>query len=160
MAFLHIRSAAQRKNMRGNEGGFTLLFAAFTSSLLLAISLSILNISLKESQLTGIARESQFAFYAADAGVECALYWDDPLRDAFNIDAATSIITCAGSVFSVGDSTGVSEFLMTFSGVPYCVNVTVTRTAVPYATKIESRGSNTCDINSTRRVERAIIVTY
>lgn len=150
----------RERSTRLSTGGFTLLFAVFTASLLLAISLSILNISLKESQLTGIARESQFAFYAADAGIECALYWDDPTRDAFNIDTATANIQCAGSTFTVGNSTGMSNFQMTFSGVPYCVNVMFTRTDSPYTSKIESRGSNTCDASSPRRVERAIIVTY
>ena len=141
-----------------NDQGFTLLFAALTASLLLAISLAIISISIRESQLSGVAKESQFAFYAADAGVECALYWDFA-HDAFNLDPATQDIQCVGQIRTVGASSGISTFQLTFPGVPYCVSVTVERRPGP-ATTIRSRGSNMCDIASTRRVERAIVVTY
>ena len=138
--------------------GFTLLFAALTASLILAVSLSILSISLRESQLSGVARDSQFAFYAADAGVECVLYWD-LVHDAFNIDPATRVIECVGQINAVGGATGRSNFTLNFPGQSYCVNVEVVRTPGP-ATTIRSRGTNTCDVTNPRRVERAIIVNY
>lgn len=56
--------------------GFTLFYAVLTSSLLLAIGLAIFNITFKELVLSSGARESSNAFYAADTGLECALYWD------------------------------------------------------------------------------------
>ena len=62
--------------MTRRQKGFTLLFAVLVSSLILALGLSIANITLKEVALSGTGRESQFAFYAADTGTECALYWD------------------------------------------------------------------------------------
>ena len=30
----------------------------------------------KELKLSGLGRESQIAFYAADAGIECFFYWE------------------------------------------------------------------------------------
>ncbi|MEK7614237.1 MAG: hypothetical protein AAB428_01030 [Patescibacteria group bacterium] len=56
--------------------GFVALFAILVSSIVLVISFGILNIAIKEVILSSSGRESQFGFYAADAGMECALYWD------------------------------------------------------------------------------------
>lgn len=56
--------------------GFTLFYAVLMSSLLLALGLAIFNITYKELILSAGARESAVAFYAADAGLECALFWD------------------------------------------------------------------------------------
>ncbi|MBI5470056.1 hypothetical protein HY968_01915 [Candidatus Kaiserbacteria bacterium] len=56
--------------------GFTLLLAALVSSIVLALGASIFEIASREVTLSSIGRDSQFAFYAADQGAECALYWD------------------------------------------------------------------------------------
>lgn len=56
--------------------GFTLFYAVLVSSLLLALGLAIFNITYKELILSAGARESATAFYAADAALECALFWD------------------------------------------------------------------------------------
>ena len=58
------------------SGGFVLSFAVLVAGILLSIGLAIFTITLKELILSGSGRESQFAFYAADTGGECALYWD------------------------------------------------------------------------------------
>ncbi len=36
----------------------------------------MLNLSLKEFALSSLVRDSEYAFYAADSGTECAFYWD------------------------------------------------------------------------------------
>lgn len=59
------------------QRGYTLLFAVLVSSVVLSIGISILNISKKEFLLASSARESTTAFYAADSGLECAMYWND-----------------------------------------------------------------------------------
>jgi predicted butyrate kinase (DUF1464 family) len=43
--------------------------------------------------LSTFGRDSQYAFYAADAGAECALYLD--FRDAFAVDTFTHQPTCS-----------------------------------------------------------------
>ena len=53
-----------------------MVFALLFTSILLIISSSVYNLFLKEILFSGAARESQFAFYAADSGAECALYYD------------------------------------------------------------------------------------
>jgi len=59
-----------------DQKGFTLLFAILVSILVLAVGASIISIAIKQVILSGAGRESQYAFYAANTGVECALYWD------------------------------------------------------------------------------------
>jgi len=65
-----------RRSRRVAETGFTLLLASIAASIALSLGASIFSISQKEIKLSSIGRNSQFAFYAADAAAECALYWD------------------------------------------------------------------------------------
>src|SRR4051812_35299769 len=72
--------------------GYTLLFSVLVSSLVLAIGISILNVSKKEFLIATATRDSSSALYAADAGIECALYSDSGtdsngnVRDTFNTE--------------------------------------------------------------------------
>ena len=59
-----------------HKKGFVLAFSLLLSSIVLALAFGIFNILLKQIVLTSSAKDSQIAFYAADAGAECALYWD------------------------------------------------------------------------------------
>lgn len=59
----------------GDEKGFVLLFAVVLVSIILSISLGVSNITLKELNFSTSARATNDAFYAADTGVECALYY-------------------------------------------------------------------------------------
>ena len=56
--------------------GFTIFFAMLVGSLSLAVGLAIYDLAVREIDLSAAANQSQYAIYAADAGVECALYWD------------------------------------------------------------------------------------
>jgi hypothetical protein len=59
-----------------NTRGFTLFFALLVASLALSIGLAIYDITVRELDLSATVTQSQYAIYAADTGVECALYWD------------------------------------------------------------------------------------
>ncbi len=56
--------------------GFALLITILLVTVLLGISSSLLNVVLKQYQLSGISNASETAFQAANAGLECALYHD------------------------------------------------------------------------------------
>jgi hypothetical protein len=167
-----------------SKKGFTVLFAVLISGLLLAVGLGILNIALKESILSSLLRESQFAVYAADSGIDCVLYHDFN-SSAFSPEpAGASLISCAGGnvvrpytedVASVGGEAlgDPSKFMISFGGgLPYCTIVEVIKYdagSVPafgvscpegICTLVISRGYNTCDLNNPRRVERAFRVLY
>jgi len=57
--------------------GIALFVAVLTAGIALAIGAGVMNITLKELKLSLLGRESTEAFFAADTGFECALYWDD-----------------------------------------------------------------------------------
>jgi hypothetical protein len=71
----YLNMFAKRKN-GFTRRGFTLFIALIVSSLLLAVGLSLSTIILKQLIFSNSGKESQLAFYAADSGAECALYWD------------------------------------------------------------------------------------
>lgn len=149
------------------KAGFTVLFAVLMSSLLLAIGISIFNIVRKEQILSSAGRESQFAFYAADSGVECALFWD--LDDNAFATSSSKFIECNrdtltdprndGNRFRVGGA-DTSSFTIRFYPANSCATVTVTKGPASGDTVIVSEGYNTCDENDERRVERTLRVSY
>lgn len=59
-----------------NKKGISLLIAIVTTSILLVVSFVVANVALKQLVLAHLSQESQYAFYNADGGTECALYWD------------------------------------------------------------------------------------
>ena len=77
-----------------------MLLAIFISSLALALSLGIFTIIFGELGISGTSKESLEAFYAADSGIECALFWDIK-QQAFSTSTSNNI-SCAGNSFSVG----------------------------------------------------------
>ncbi|MEK7589834.1 MAG: hypothetical protein AAB475_01100 [Patescibacteria group bacterium] len=144
--------------------GFAMLYAVLVSSILLSIGLAIFNLTVKELLLSSLGRDSQFAFYAADTGAECALYWDFQ-GDAFASSTPAANINCANedrvvTSINLGGGAYRRTFEMDFSPEPYCTIVSVTKYDSPRRTIVEARGYNTCNIANPRRVERAIRATY
>src|SRR3990167_3135616 len=66
---------ALKKTQRA-EAGFTLLIAVIFMSVMLAFGLALGSLSYKQQVLASDAIQSQYAFYVADAALECALYAD------------------------------------------------------------------------------------
>lgn len=58
------------------QRGFTLLLAALIASIVLSLAVAIFSIAQKQIALASLAQQSEYAYYAADTGAECALYWD------------------------------------------------------------------------------------
>jgi Tfp pilus assembly protein PilX len=148
------------------EQGFTLFIAIIVTSTLLLVSMGMVSIAVRESFITSSNRESQYAFYVADTGIECALYWDVKNPSGYSAFATTtsSTINCNKDAsnplnqFVVGGS-AVSTFTMTFLPEKHCATVVVTKQANGQ-TLIESHGFSSCGVSNSRRVERAVKVTY
>jgi len=136
--------------------GFTLLLAVLITSIILGMSVGISVFIIRELLISSIGRESQKAFFAADSGVECALYWD--LKQKAFVLSSTRAISCAGASPIVGGPSGISEFDLTFDNGA-CVHVKVNKT-IPSSTIIDSAGHNTCNLNDPNRVERTLRVSY
>ena len=166
-----------------NKNGFTLLFASMVAGLLLAVGAAIISITIKQVALSAAGRESQFAFYNADTGTECALYL---YRNSKHND------TCPAGIFpEVGDSSNDSSCASSFrSNPPSCLEtkINVSPTGFDYnhgiynfsvnnnnvcfditidkqdnlnhTTKIISKGYSNCTPGSTNVFERAIEVDF
>lgn len=65
-----------RNRNRKPEAGFTLLIAAIFMSVMLTFGLALGSLGYKQQVLASLAIESQYAFYAANGALECALYAD------------------------------------------------------------------------------------
>ena len=150
--------------------GFTLLFAALTGSLLLAVGIAIFNITIKEVLLASTVRESGVAIYTADTGTECALYWDYKYGgsgSAFATSSASvhpSSISCNGQTIVLTvvatAQAATTTFTLLMPPQPYCAVVSVAKSGTPSNTSIISRGYNNCTPGDPRRTERAFQVNY
>lgn len=161
--------------------GFTTLFAVLVASLLLAVGLTIFDITYKEVVFSTVSRNSAYAIYAADAGAECGLYWDHSYQGSNASAFATSTTSSyqSSGIFCSGDGNGNAQDVTQNSGWlvtqapaaatttfqvnlgPYCAIVTVAKRGNPAATSIVSRGYNTaCNSVSPSRIERAIEIDF
>ncbi len=67
------------------QGGYIILFTVLIVTLILAMSLGIANVTVREQNLTRSSRESHYALFAADTGGECVLYhYNKPT--SYNLD--------------------------------------------------------------------------
>lgn len=114
---LNLKSCNSRLRVASYElrasRGFTMLFALVVSSLLILIGISIINIMMKESIISSSSRDTQKAFYAANAGLDCFYYHDLNLSN-FEPNASGVIartITCNSTLGSVNfsESRGIDD---------------------------------------------------
>ncbi len=148
-----------------NNQGFVLLYTVLIASIILAIALGIANISYQEVVLSSSAKDGNIAFFAADTGAECALYWDLNKRIFENSNNAS--ISCASSNISAAVG---AQFNLDLNNGANCAKVTIFKDspAGTGQTQIESLGYNaSCaslnpasGVVNPRLVERAIRVTY
>lgn len=89
--------------------GVTLYISVAIMSVLLLVSFAVANIAVKSTIFTSLGRESQVALFAADAGAECAMYWDIT-ENSFATSSDGGSIDCFGSGMDSGTSmyTGLS----------------------------------------------------
>ncbi len=171
-------------NSRRNQAGYTLLFAVLTASLVLGVAAFILSVSRAQFILASAARESTYAIYAADSGIECAA-----AAASISTSSPSGSVTCAGQSavlvtfpnLMVASSATLYNF---YTSAPIYLNLGESRCAEitfvkgfsganatgDLVTQIESRGYNFClfsngvatgpDTANPKIVERAIRLTY
>ncbi len=149
-----------KKNI--HQKGFVILFTILISVIVLMIGLGIFSIATRETVLSGTAREAQFAFYAADAGVECALYAET--LDVFNNQGNGGEFPCgAVSVKATGPATFTFDVLLDVTNKT-CAHVTVIDGG--NSRRVISQGYNICDAlgkpikTNPLLVERDLDTTY
>jgi hypothetical protein len=165
------------KKIISKNKGFTLLVAVVVTSFLLIVSFVLANIALKQLLISSANKESQYAFYNADSGTECALYWD--LKNGYDSFSTSTphTIHCGGETISTGSQNDIPNSVPVSliggggDGVPSifrvsfpkgCAVVTVEKEYVDenLITTIDSRGYNDCVTTSLRRYERGVSLTY
>ena len=158
--------------------GFVILFAVLISAIVLLVGYGIFSISFKETVISSTVREANMAFYAADAGLECALMNDrKPSPNNFLSLPNGSTIRCIEGLNTTITKTN-QEIRFNFPVGDGCVLIYVDKehtTAPPSGTTlIEARGYSACqsiaqvgttgintpDITDPTLVERAIRARY
>lgn len=129
--------------------GFTLLIAIIFMSVMLSFGLALGALAYKQAVLASSAVQSQYAFYAADAGLECALYADqkgDVFAYPADPETPAPLMTCdatepiSASVIShTADQRVVSSRLSLDSG-KRCADVTVYKPSSAGTTYVFSVG--------------------
>lgn len=133
---------------KSRKRGFVLLFAIVLSSIVLSIAIGVANIAYKEIRFGTSVKDTNDAFFAADTGVECALFYDKPAQNKFPIAGPATSITCATvsitPTFSEIGTTG--NYVFTLTGIgglsKSCAKVTINKTSSPSTTRVISKGYN------------------
>ncbi len=91
------------KKIKKNSG-FAMLVAIIITGILLLISFVVADIAFEQIVITQMNQQSQYAFYNADSGTECAMYWDLKNGHSGSFDPATTTgtILCNGQTITTG----------------------------------------------------------
>lgn len=167
------KGLAQYRRQKPSGSGFVILFAVVISSIILSITLGVANVTLKEIKFGTSAKETNYSFFAADTGIECALFNDKP-PTAFPLPGPSTGVACASSLPTfVGDSnSGTYTFYVVGLGTTStnCAKVTVlkTKSGTDVLTTAIAKGYNVdgsyddCNLSTLNasRIEREIEVNY
>lgn len=171
----------QHQHTPTTSRGYALLLAILIANIILAMSLGVFSIALKEVMLATYLKDSQSAFGAADHLLECALYWDRSFPQngmPYTIFATSTGYVTPGAINSAvcdgiqlnlaaappaGNNwfvtktavDGRTTFSMKFLDGT-CADVTVLHNAA--GVLVTSNGYNNCNANNPRRTQRTIEV--
>jgi Tfp pilus assembly protein PilX len=137
------------------QSGFALLLTLVVVAVLISIGLSVLDLSIKQIRLSGTAKDSEVAFHAANAGLECATYWRsesaDDMENGNDISPScfetSADDIAADSVALLGGSDGsayVYEYEFSWGSPNRCSRIT----AVVISADIDGDGATTTNIES------------
>ncbi len=87
------------------QNGFALLMALVVVSVVVSIGLSVLDLSLKQLRLSTNSKDSETAFHATNAGLECARYWRTVESDDMEIGNNISPSCFGISLGTIGATT-------------------------------------------------------
>ncbi len=176
---LRKRTTINKRVLINNEQGYILLLSVLVSSIILAISLGVYALSIKELVLASFLKDSARAFGAADRAMECTLYWDRSYPQngmPYSIFATSTdyvvptninLATCEGVQLNtmwtiplglLTPTTGTTQLVFTYTENNTCAEVNILKEGGTRTT-IVSNGYSSCDVNNPRRTQRTIQVT-
>lgn len=146
--------------------GFAMLFTVLIVTLILSIAIGISNLTLRQTILSSLAKDSQLAFAAADAAVECGLYYDITLAafpSPMDSGTAPTTIACGYRVLTLDPSSSATDYLVYMEKgadpAQYCYSILFDKSSVPGTNIVQGRGYNICSANP-RQVERTLETQY
>jgi len=146
--------------IKNTKKGFALLVSVIFMSVMLTLGLALSSLSYKQEMLASSAIESQYAFYASDAALECALY-EDQQKNLFDYAShdgnnPPSVIKCDNSpATQISYAYDLSQLSVTerisLDSNKHCADVTIYKinpqTSVIPSTYIFSQGYDvSCDV--------------
>lgn len=143
-----------------NIKGFALFYAIIMISVISAIAFGLASITYKQKTLASLAGDSQIAFYAADAGMECALYNNAKIFDYTNLSSAT--IDCfdtapdkLGQILTLTkDPSLIVWKIVGRKESCFSFELIIPQPPADPRPSFSIKGYNTCQINTSRYVER------
>ncbi len=160
----------KKKIFKKKNEGFAMLFTVLVISIMLAIGLGIADLTYKQSLLSNEARDSQLAFYQADSGVECGMYYDlhqgqlprgTTVQGSDGAAGAPQQFTCGDNTMTLVPGQSFTDHFVyqeDITGNQPCFSVTFDKTD-PVKNMVKSRGFSTCNATA-QQVERGLQVQY
>lgn len=160
--------------MKKSQRGFALLVAVIFMSVMLSFGLALGSLSYKQQVLASSAIQSQYAFYAADAGLECVLYADQQ-QNLFSytsdMSAPAPSMTCdalapiSAIVLSHTETRWVISNRLSLDANKRCADVTVYKPNGTGTTHLFSQGydvpcATVANPQGTRFVARGLNIIY
>ena len=157
------------------QRGAVLLIAILVSSVVLVVGFGVYQRTYKEILIGSFWKQIQIAFSAADAGLECAVYWDKQIpsgsgtANCFEVSFPWSINQPTDNPLNVTQESTYPGQGFTLAVQGGCVDLRVIKVNDPTAdftappikwTYIEAAGYNDCNPNNPRRVERIRWIKY
>lgn len=152
---------------KNTQRGFTILLATLVASISIAIGISVYSLAQKQVELSRLGRDSQLAFYAADTGAECALFWD--IRYSYFATTAPSNVLapqpqCDAETLTMSGRSTILPYTMTFQFEPngYCTQVSVQKSATNPRTVIHADGfSSPCaSLSAAKTLQRSVEIRF
>jgi hypothetical protein len=102
------------KTLKNTQAGIALLMTIIVLGVVLSVTLAIVELSLQHLSLSVDSRDSEIAFHAANAGLECARYYKRHSSSTFETGGPNVPQTCFGTNspkfvrFGAGGAEGVA----------------------------------------------------
>jgi Tfp pilus assembly protein PilX len=156
----------KKKTAQKNNDGFAMLFTVLVISIILSIALGISDLTFKQTILSNLAKDSQLAFYQADSGVECGMYYDlhmGTLPRGTAVAQAPNQFICGANTMTIVKAQSYTDYFVYQEDITTttpCYSVTFDKTDTTTGKNIVSaRGFSTC-LSTPRQVERGLKVQY
>jgi len=86
--------------------GFVILYAVLVAAVVAAIGIAVADLVARQIFLANVARQSQAAYYVADSGRGCLLYWNSRLYfgQVFDVGGGDPGFTSSKEIKEIGDA--------------------------------------------------------